>query len=342
MVNIKNLVRENIRALKPYSSARDEFSGAKGIFLDANENPFGNLNRYPDPYQKTLKEKLSQLKSLPSKNIFIGNGSDEIIDLVFRIFCEPGKDKVITFPPTYGMYEVSAAINNVEVITVPLTVDFQIDFEAFNKQMETSENIKIVFVCSPNNPTGNSINKIEKLLNCNAIVVVDEAYIDFSDSPSLLGKLFNFPNLIVLHTFSKSLGLAAARVGVAYAGEAIIELMNKVKPPYNVSTLNQKAALKVLRNHEATRRHLNLIYKERKRVFKALMELKQVIKIYPSEANFLLVEVNDANSVYNKLVGKNIIIRNRNNVVKNCVRITIGTPEENDQLIKELGDIKQI
>ncbi|MEX0996433.1 MAG: histidinol-phosphate transaminase [Flavobacteriaceae bacterium] len=339
MVNIENLVRENIRKLKPYSSARDEFSGAKGIFLDANENPFGDLNRYPDPYQKKLKKKLVEFTEISTKNIFIGNGSDEIIDLVFRIFCEPGKDKVITFPPTYGMYEVSAAINDVEVITVPLTTDFQIDFEAFNKQMETSENIKIVFVCSPNNPTGNSINKIDKLLKSNAIVVVDEAYIDFSDSPSLLEKFLNFPNLIVLHTFSKSLGLAAARVGVAYASETIIELMNKVKPPYNVSTLNQKAALKVLRNHEATRRHLTLIYKERKRVFNALKELEQVIKIYPSEANFLLVEVKDATSVYNKLVEKNIIIRNRNNVVKNCVRITIGTPEENDQLINELKNL---
>ncbi len=341
MVNIENLVRENIRNLKPYSSARDEFSGAKGIFLDANENPFGDLNRYPDPYQKRLKEKLSQYKNTSTKNIFIGNGSDEIIDLVFRIFCEPGKDKVITFPPTYGMYEVSAAINDVEVITVPLTADFQIDFEAFNEQMETNKNIKIVFVCSPNNPTGNSINKIEKLLKCNTIVVVDEAYVDFSDSPSLLGKLLNFPNLIVLHTFSKSLGLAAARVGVAYASENIIELMNKVKPPYNVSSLNQKAALKVLRNNEATRRQLNLIYKERKRVFNALMELKQVIKIYPSEANFLLVEVKDATSVFKKLVDKNIIIRNRTNVVKNCVRITIGTPEENDQLINELKNLSK-
>lgn len=341
MVNIENLVRENIRKLKPYSSARDEFSGAKGIFLDANENPFGDLNRYPDPYQKKLKEKLGQYKEISTKNIFIGNGSDEIIDLVFRIFCEPGKDKVITFPPTYGMYEVSAAINDVEVVTVPLTDDFQIDFEAFNKQMETNENIKIVFVCSPNNPTGNSINKIEKLLKSNAIVVVDEAYIDFSDSPSLLGKFLNFPNLIVLHTFSKSLGLAAARVGVAYASEAIIELMNKVKPPYNVSTLNQKAALKVLRNHEATRRHLTLIYNERKRVHKALFYLNQVIKIYPSEANFLLVEVKDATTLYNKLVEKNIIIRNRNNVVKNCVRITIGTPEENDQLINELKNLSK-
>lgn len=339
MNSIESLVRENIRALKPYSSARDEFSGSEGVFLDANENPFGEFNRYPDPYQKALKEKLSQLKDIPSKNIFIGNGSDEIIDLVFRIFCEPGKDKVITFPPTYGMYEVSAGINNVEVITVPLTTDFQIDFKEFYRQTEENQNIKNVFVCSPNNPTGNSIKNIEKLLKCNAIVVVDEAYVDFSGSPSFLGKLLNYSNLIVLQTFSKSLGLAAARVGVAYAGETIIELMNKVKPPYNVSTLNQKAALKALKNHETTRRHITMIYKERKRVYKALMHLNQVIKIYPSDANFLLVEVKDAHLVYNKLVEKNIIIRNRDSVIKNCVRITIGTPEENNQLINELKNL---
>lgn len=335
MDNIENLVRENIRKLKPYSSAREEFSGTKGIFLDANENPFGDFNRYPDPYQKKLKEALSKFKNIPSKNIFIGNGSDEIIDLVFRIFCQPGKDKVITFPPTYGMYEVSAAINNVEVITVPLTTDFQIDFEAFNKQIEANENIKIVFVCSPNNPTGNSINKIEKLLKSNAIVVVDEAYIDFSERPSLLGKLMNFPNLIVLQTFSKSFGLAATRVGVAYASEHIIEFMNKVKPPYNVSALNQQAALKAIENFKTTKNTIISILKERERVLKALLKQKQVINIYPSDANFLLVELKDATAVYNKLVEKKIIIRNRTNMVKNCVRITIGTSEENNQFIKE-------
>ncbi|WP_339611192.1 histidinol-phosphate transaminase [uncultured Planktosalinus sp.] len=342
MFSIENLVRENIQKLKRYSSARDEYSGAEGIFLDANENPFGDFNRYPDPYQKKLKERLSQLKNIPSNNIFIGNGSDEIIDLVFRIFCEPGRDKVLTFPPTYGMYEVSAGINNVEVITVPLTADFQIDIVRCFQQINQNQNIKIVFVCSPNNPTGNSINAIEELLQkCNAIVVVDEAYIDFSERPSLLEKVTTYPNLIVSQTFSKAYGLAAARLGVAYAGEAIIQLMNKVKPPYNVSALNQNAALKALENKNIKKDTINTILQERERVLKALLKLEQVIKIYPSDANFLLVELKDATSVYNKLVTKNIIIRNRDSVIKNCVRITIGTPQENNQLINELKNLSK-
>lgn len=339
MNNIESLVRENIRALKPYSSARHEFSGKKGIFLDANESPFGTMNRYPDPYQKALKNKLSEFKELPLKNIFVGNGSDEIIDIVIRIFCDPRKDKIVTFPPTYGMYEVSAGINDVEVVNIPLTADFQIDFDAYFQQMEQNKNIKVVFVCSPNNPTGNTIKNIEKLLICNAIVVVDEAYVDFSDSYSLIRDLLSYPNLIVMHTFSKSFSLAAARVGVAYANETIVEFMNKVKPPYNLSTFNQKAAIKGLNNLEIIRRHLTIIYKEKKRVYKALENLEQVIKIYPSQTNFFLVEVKDVNLVYNKLVEKNIIIRNRDSVIKNCVRITIGTSEENDQLIKELTNL---
>jgi histidinol-phosphate aminotransferase len=342
MNSIESLVRENIRALKPYSSARDEFSGVEGIFLDANENPYGNLNRYPDPYQKALKEKLSELKSIPSKNIFIGNGSDEIIDLVFRIFCEPGKDKVITFPPTYGMYEVSAGINNVEVITVPLTAIFQIDFKEFYRQTEENQNIKIVFVCSPNNPTGNSLDNIETLLQkSNAIVVVDEAYIDFSERKSLIKKLQNYPNLIVSQTFSKAFGLAAARVGVAYANEAIVALLNKVKPPYNVSALNQKAALEVVENFTLVQDRINLILSEKELLINQLSELDEVIKIYPSDANFLLVEFKNANEIYEKLIRHNIIVRNRNSIIKNCIRITVGTTEENKQLINTLKNYKQ-
>lgn len=341
MNSIESLVRENIRALKPYSSARDEFSGLEGIFLDANENPFGTMNRYPDPYQKTLKEKLSQLKSIPSKNIFIGNGSDEIIDLVFRIFCEPGIDKVITFPPTYGMYEVSACINNIEVITVPLTADFQIDFEEFYRQTEENQNIKIVFVCSPNNPTGNSLDNIETLLQkSNAIVVVDEAYIDFSERNSLIEKLQNYPNLIVSQTFSKAFGLAAARVGVAYANEAIVALLNKVKPPYNVSALNQKTALEVVENFTLVQDRINLILSEKEKLINQLSKLDEVIKIYPSDANFLLVEFKNANEIYENLVNHNIIVRNRNSIIKNCIRITVGTPEENKQLINTLKNKK--
>ncbi|GGD96869.1 histidinol-phosphate transaminase [Planktosalinus lacus] len=340
MNRLERLVRENIRALKPYSSARDEFSGSEGIFLDANENPFGTLNRYPDPYQKALKEKLSQLKDIPSKNIFIGNGSDEIIDLVFRIFCEPGTDKVITFPPTYGMYEVSAGINNVEVIRVKLTPDFQIDFEAFFQQMEQNKNIKIVFVCSPNNPTGNSIYNIEKLLEYNTIVVVDEAYIDFSERASLIEKLPEYPNLIVSQTFSKAFGLAAARVGVAYANESIVALLNKVKPPYNVSALNQKAALEMLENYSLVQDRIRLILNEKEQLINQLSELDEVIKIYPSDANFLLVEFKNANEIYENLVNHNIIVRNRNSSIKNCIRITVGSAEENSQLINTLKNYK--
>jgi histidinol-phosphate aminotransferase len=328
--------------LKPYSSARDEFSGSEGVFLDANENPYGTLNRYPDPYQKVLKEKLSQLKSIPSKNIFIGNGSDEIIDLVFRIFCEPGIDKVITFPPTYGMYEVSAGINNVEIITVPLTTDFQIDFMEFYRQTEENQNIKIVFVCSPNNPTGNSLDNIESLLQkSNAIVVVDEAYIDFSERNSLIEKLQNYPNLIVSQTFSKAFGLAAARVGVAYANEAIVALLNKVKPPYNVSALNQKAALEVVENFTLVQDRIGFILNEKEQLINQLSELDEVIKIYPSDANFLLVEFKNANEIYEKLISHKIIVRNRNSIIKNCIRITVGTPEENSQLINTFKNNKQ-
>lgn len=342
MNSIETLIRENIRALMPYSSARDEFSGKEGIFLDANENPFGTLNRYPDPYQKALKEKLSQLKDIPSNNIFIGNGSDEIIDLVFRIFCEPGKDKVVTFPPTYGMYEVSSAINNIEVVRVPLTPDFQIDFEEFFIKTASNENIKIVFVCSPNNPTGNNLYNIETLLQkTNAIVVVDEAYIDFSERNSLIEKLQNYPNLIVSQTFSKAFGLAAARVGVAYANQEIVTLLNKVKPPYNVSALNQKAALGVLENYKLVQYRINEILIQKKFLIKQLLEVKEVIKIYPSDANFLLVEFKNANLIYEKLIQHKIIVRNRNSLIKNCVRITIGTAEENLQLINELKNLKQ-
>lgn len=341
MSSIETLIRQNIRALKPYSSARDEFSGTEGIFLDANENPFGTLNRYPDPYQKTLKEKLSQLKKLPLKNIFIGNGSDEIIDLVFRIFCEPGNDKVITFPPTYGMYEVSAAINNIKVVRVPLTPDFQIDFEEFFIKTASNENIKIVFLCSPNNPTGNNLYNIETLLQMtNAIVVVDEAYIDFSERNSLIEKLQNYPNLIVSQTFSKALGLAAARVGVAYANEEIVTLLNKVKPPYNVSALNQKAALGALENYKLVQDRINEILNQKEFLIKQLIEVKEVIKIYPSDANFLLVEFKNANLIYEKLIQHNIIVRNRNCIIKNCIRITVGTAEENSQLINTLINYK--
>ncbi|WP_076932187.1 histidinol-phosphate transaminase [Proteiniphilum saccharofermentans] len=330
--DLEPLIRPNIRALHPYSSARDEFTGDEGIFLDANENPFGQKNRYPDPHQRLLKKALSVRKHIPVENIFIGNGSDEAIDLIYRIFCEPQQDRVIICPPTYGMYEVSANINNVEVLRVPLTDQFELDIDKI-----LSLQAQCIFVCSPNNPTGNSLQNVERLLQkFRGIVVVDEAYIDFSADNSFLEKLPDYPNLIVMQTFSKAWGLAGARVGVAYASADIITLMDKTKPPYNVSALNQEEALKALSNPLEFERQLSIILEQRTLLEKELKELSLVHHVYPSDANFLLVEVTDANKIYQHLVNKKVIIRNRNSVVRNCLRITVGTPEENRMLINEL------
>ncbi len=333
MFELEKWIRPNVLTLKPYSSARDEFSGSKGVFLDANENPFGELNRYPDPHQKELKKKLAELKSIRVDNIFIGNGSDEAIDIAFRIFCNPGKDKVLTFTPTYGMYEVSAEINDVELIKIPLNEAFQIDFDTLENYLDDNS-IKMIFICSPNNPTGNSIENIDRLLQkFKGIVVVDEAYNDFSSKDSFLKKISNYPNLIVLQTFSKAWGLAAARVGIAYSGFEIISYFNKVKPPYNVSELNQKAALKALGNPAEFENRKQIILKQKKWLENQLPNIASVIKIYPSDANFLLVELTDANKVYNELVNQKVITRNRNSLVKNCIRITVGSPAENQKLI---------
>jgi len=336
--NINNLVRANIKALKPYSSARDEFKGTADVFLDANENPFGDLNRYPDPQQKEIKDKLSAIKKVETDQIFIGNGSDEVIDLAFRIFCEPGKDKVLTFTPTYGMYNVSANINNIEVIEQPLINDFQINLNQLQPYLDF-EDVKIIFICSPNNPTGNSLNPedIEYILgNFNGIVIVDEAYIDFSAQASFIKNIDKYDNLIVSQTFSKAWGLAGVRVGVAYASQAIIAFYNRVKPPYNVSTLNQEAVLKSLNNLEEVTQNIDTILDERAKLKDALIKLDIVKKIYPTDANFLLVEVDDANKTYQYLIEEKVIIRNRNTQVKNCIRITVGTPEENNTLIETL------
>ena len=337
-ININNLVRDNIKALKPYSSARDEFKGTADVFLDANENPFGTLNRYPDPQQKEIKEKLATLKTVETNQIFIGNGSDEVIDLAFRIFCEPGKDKVLTFSPTYGMYDVSANINNIEVIKQPLINDFQISLNQLQPYLDF-EDIKIIFICSPNNPTGNSINPedIEYVLeNFEGIVIVDEAYIDFSAQASFIKNINKYNNLIVSQTFSKAWGLAGVRVGVAYASEDIIKVYNRVKPPYNVSTLNQEAVLKSLNNFETVTENIQIILDERTKLKEALSKLSIVKNIYPTDANFLLVEVENANKTYQYLIEEKVIIRNRNTQVENCIRITIGTPEENKKLIEAL------
>ena len=338
MVDLNTIVRSNILQLNPYSSARDEFTGTEGIFLDANENPYGELNRYPDPYQKKLKEKLAELKDLNTNTIFLGNGSDEVIDLAFRIFCNPGFDKALTFSPTYGMYEVSAAINNTELLKLPLNQEFQIDLNKL-KPFFNDIHLKLIFICSPNNPTGNLINKkdIEYILNhFNGIVIIDEAYIDFAGVDSLIGLITKYNNLIVSQTFSKAWGLAGARVGIAYANKEIIKLYNKVKPPYNISELNQQAAITALENYQAYSTILARIISEKKRLIKELQKIKLIKKIYPSDANFLLVEVGNANKLYSDLISKKIITRNRNVQVSNCLRITVGTPEENDNLLNAL------
>lgn len=340
-IDIQNLVRKNILELEPYSSARDEFEGENGIFLDANENPFGELNRYPDPYQRKIKEKLSELNQISAHNIFLGNGSDEVIDLAFRIFCEPGKDKVLTFSPTYGMYEVSANINNVELINLDLNEDFQIDLETLKPYLN-DENLRIIFICSPNNPTGNSIKNIKYILeNFHGIVFIDEAYIDFSPEESFRSQIKNYPNLIVSQTFSKAWGMASVRVGIAYASDEIIRFYNKTKPPYNISQLNQNAILDALNeeNIKLVSENIKLILKEKELLLQNLEQLELVKKIYPTDANFVLIEVGNADLIYKKLVEENVIVRNRNSVIKNCLRITVGSPEENLKLIETLKSI---
>jgi histidinol-phosphate aminotransferase len=343
MIDLKKIVRANVLKLTPYSCARDEFQGSDGIFMDANENPYGTLNRYPDPYQKELKQKISEIKGIPAGNIFLGNGSDEIIDLCFRVFCNPGKDKVLIFPPTYGMYEVSASVNDVNVEKITLRDDFQIDIEKV-KRIISDPQFKLVFICSPNNPTSNSMNHEDVgwiIMNFNGIVVIDEAYSDFSIDPSFLNLVKDHNNLIVMQTFSKALGMAAARVGMAFMDPDILSYFNKIKPPYNISTINQKAALARLDQKKEMASLVRDIIDERERLQIEIARFGFVEKIYPSDANFLLVRVNDANRLYKYLIDRNIIIRNRSSVIRNCVRITVGRKSENEQLIKSLKEYPQ-
>jgi histidinol-phosphate aminotransferase len=336
-----SLVRKNILELTPYSSARDEYSGSKGIFLDANENPFGKLNRYPDPHHRKLKEALGRYKGLAVENIFLGNGSDEAIDLIFRIFCNPGKDKALTFTPTYGMYEVSAAVNDVEMIKIPLDKNFNIDLQPAAQYLK-DDLVKLIFICSPNNPTSNSFERkkiIEIIENFRGIVVVDEAYIDFSEQESLIGLTAKYDNLIVLQTFSKAWGAAGIRVGMAYADASLTGYLYRVKPPYNISQLNQKAALERLGKPAKYKRQIRKIKEEKERITGRLKKLAIIEYIYPSDANFLLVKVKDANFVYKQLADRNIIIRNRTSVIENCLRITVGKKDENNTLVRELKKI---
>lgn len=337
-MNLESLIRPSLLGLKPYSSARDEYTGTEGVFLDANENPYGDLNRYPDPYQRDLKGKLAMLRGVNSNQIFVGNGSDEVIDLCFRLFCEPGKDKALQFSPTYGMYKVSAGINNVELLDCPLTADFEIDLKAA-KQIIEQQQPKLVFVCSPNNPTGNLMNQeaIKQLASFTpGVIIVDEAYIDFADAESAIALLSECDNLIVTQTFSKAWGLAAARVGVAYASPNIISWLNKIKPPYNVSGLNQKAAIEALEDTAGFKERKAAILTEKQRLIKFFQQLPMVQKVYPTQANFILIRLPGATDWYEKLIEQRIITRNRSSVVANSLRITVGTPQENDKLINAL------
>ena len=348
MFNPNNVVRNNIRNLKPYSSARDEFKGEANIFLDANENSLGSpllkwYNRYPDPMQWKIKQKLSVIKQVPVDQVFLGNGSDEPIDLLFRCFCEPGVDEVIVFPPTYGMYEVSANINNVHLSKVPLTKEFQLDLEAL--EMAIKPNTKIIWICSPNNPTGNSIDRpdIEMVLNnFDGLVVVDEAYINFSRQKSLVSDLADYPNLVVLQTLSKAWGLAGLRVGMAFASSEIIGYLNKVKPPYNISEPVQELALKALDEIGQVNDMILQLVNARKQLELDFVKSSQVVKVYPSDANFLLVEFTQARAMYDYLVSKGIVVRDRSNVLlcDNCLRITVGTDVENLKLVDAINSFQ--
>ncbi len=336
-------VRPNIRAMQPYSSARDEFHGTASVFLDANENPYNApYNRYPDPMQWRLKEKVAEIKGVPKECILLGNGSDEPIDLILRAFCEPGKECMLTVDPTYGMYQVAAEINNVTCRKVKLTSDFQIDMPAFLSQID--DTVKAIYLCSPNNPTGNSLNRkdIYQILDTfKGIVVVDEAYIDFSSLPSYTKDLSKYPNLVVFQTLSKAWGAAGIRLGMAFASPEIISVLNKIKYPYNVNQLTQEKALEILNNQETMKSQLTLILSERTRLQQELTAIPCVRKIYPTDANFILVDVGDADAVYQKLVDQGIIVRNRNKVVlcAGCLRITVGTEEENTALLNALKNM---
>jgi len=337
-INISTLVRPNIAKLSPYTSARDEYKGNEGIFLDANENPFGRVNRYPDPYQKELKQVISEIKGGSTEQLFLGNGSDEAIDLAYRIFCEPNRDKAIVFTPTYGMYEVYANINAVELITLPLDSLFQIDTTLVEPYLN-DESVKLMFICSPNNPTGNLIDRqtiVQLLEQFKGIIILDEAYIDFSTEASWLEQLSQYNNLIILQTLSKGWGMAGLRIGMAWMSEELLYYFNKVKSPYNLSIINQEQAIEVLRNKEEFKQRIELLLSERDRVTKELKNLSIVKVIYPSEANYLLVEFDNANQIYEELISRQIIVRNRSKVVQNTLRISIGLAEENNKLLAAL------
>jgi histidinol-phosphate aminotransferase len=344
-MNVLELVRENIKSIEPYSSARDEYSETNSnmVFLDANENPFENgVNRYPDPQQLSVKEQLSVIKSISSENILLGNGSDEVLDLLLRAFCEPNQDEIIILPPTYGMYKVLANINAVNIKEVQLTENFQTKTATILANATLKS--KILFLCSPNNPTGNSFdkNEVEKLIKqFKGIVVIDEAYIDFSEQESWLNRLEEFPNLIITQTLSKAYGMAGIRLGICYAFKDIIKVLNAIKPPYNVNELTQNYALKQLTNYEKIKSQITELKASREQLVSDLKKISFIDKIYPSDANFLLIKVDDANYRYQQLIENKIVIRNRTNqpLCENCLRISIGTKTENELLIKTLQQL---
>lgn len=346
--NLNNLLRENIKNLVPYSSARDEFKGEASVFLDANENSYGSpiptpFNRYPDPLQLAVKTRLSEIKGVPPQNIFLGNGSDEAIDILFRAFCRPGIDNVITVPPTYGMYEVSANINDIAIKKVPLTPDYQLNLEEIAAAID--ENTKLIFICSPNNPTANSINRedIETILaNFNGLVIIDEAYINYSRQKTFIQELTEYSNLVVLQTLSKAWGLAGLRIGMAFASEEIIEVFNRVKPPYNINQASQQLALEALNNIDQVNTWIKETIEQREKLVNNLSKLPFVLKIYPSDANFVLVKTTNPKGIYNYLVERGIIVRDRSKVelCEGSLRITVGTPAENEKLIQTLKNFK--
>jgi histidinol-phosphate aminotransferase len=347
---LDKLIRPNIKTLTPYSSARDEFTGEAKVFLDANENSLGSpltkwYNRYPDPHQYKLKEQIAFVKSMPTENIFLGNGSDECIDLLFRCFCEPKKDNVIICPPTYGMYEVSANINDIEVRKAPLLENFQLDLIHLENLVD--DNTKLIWICSPNNPTGNSINRtdIESILNnFNGIVVIDEAYINFAKQKSFIQELADYPNLVILQTLSKAWGLAGLRLGMAFASADIIDVLNKVKPPYNINQATQDLALKALQEVGQVNDMINLLVDMRNALMQVFQQIPIVEKVFPSDANFFLVKIKDAKKVYDFLLTKGIVVRDRSNVqlCNDCLRITIGTEKENTLLVDAIADWLEI
>jgi histidinol-phosphate aminotransferase len=348
MSDISFLLRDHIKKLIPYSSARDEFSGTAHIFLDANENSLGSTvspayNRYPDPHQVKIKEKLTEIKGLPAKNIFLGNGSDECIDLLYRAFCNPGRDNVIIHPPTYGMYEVSAHIHDIEVRRASLTETFELNMAEYEKQID--EHTKIIWICSPNNPTGNAFNRqdIEMILNnFDGLIVIDEAYINFSRQKSFIAELTEYPNLVILQTLSKAWGLAGLRLGMAFASETVIDVLNRIKPPYNIGQATQEIVLKALGGTDIVNDMIRQIVQMRNDLAGEISRLSSVVNVYPSEANFLLVKIKNARKIYNELLNLGIVVRDRSSApgCSDCLRITVGTTEQNGKLLDTLKNIE--